>query len=582
MDGPAETAAAGGHVREDIMEFAPDLILFNGKIVTVDGKFSVIEAVAVFDGKIVAVGSGPDVLNLAGQRTRTVDLQGRCVVPGQLDNHVHFMLAGLDALGNEAKVNIASLQSIDEMMAAIAERVKSTPKGQWLGTSCMYRGALKDGRFPTRADLDKVAPDHPVYIFQSGKNIIVNSFALKLAGIDASTEHPGEPEGWIVKDENGQPTGHLIAGAGDLARKVWWEKADLPIKKWDFLYFDQETQMRAIKAQQDIYHSCGVVGVRDMGVSVDELDSYIELHRRGELKIRTDLILGLPLRYMASDDIEDALDRYFGPKQHMGDDMLKIGGIKMVVVNDGWWAYSPEKVRFIVRQCNRRNWNIMTHINTGGADESSELVISALEEADRDRAIAGRRFCFEHGFGLGRKDHIDRAGKLGVIFGANPLLAYYASARSMRMNEIMEQVRIAKMSESNAWKRTVRDWGLPLRDWFDAGLMVTGGSDNPAVFYDPEQPFLSQYSALTGNTLAGVLLPGQQITREQMLRMYTINNAYACWQENVRGSIEVGKLADLAVLDRDILECEDEAVRDIQVLQTYIDGELVFENPAWS
>jgi predicted amidohydrolase YtcJ len=142
----------------------------------------------------------------------------------------------------------------------------------------------------------------------------------------------------------------------------------------------------------------------------------------------------------------------------------------------------------------------------------------------------------------------------------------------------MEQVRIAKMTEADPWRRTVRDWGLPLRDWFDAGLVVTGGSDNPAVVYDPDQPFLSQYSALTGNTLAGVLLPGQTITREEMLRMYTINVAYSCWQDDVRGSIEPRKLADFVVLDRDILSCEDEEIRELQVLQTYLGGELVFDN----
>ena len=559
-------------------EFTPDLILSNGKIVTVDGQFSIAEAVAVFDGKIVAVGKDSDVSGLAGNRTQTVDLGGRCVVPGQMDNHVHFMLAGLDALGNDAKVNIATLQSIEEVLGAIAERVKTTPKGQWIGTSCMYRGALKEGRFPSRHDLDKVAPDHPVYIFQSGKNIIANSYALKQAGITKGTDHPSEPEGWIVKDDDGEPTGHLIAGAGDMARKIWWEKANLPIKKWDFLYFDRETQIAAIKAQQAIYHACGVVGVRDMGAAVDEIDAYAEAHRRGELKIRTDVILGPPLRYMSQDEILQALNSYFGPKQHIGDAMLKIGGIKMVVVNDGWWAYSADKVKFLIREFNRRDWNTIIHINTGGAGESSELVISALEEANQQKPIDGRRFCFEHGFGLGDPDHIRRAKDLGIIFGANPLLAYYASARSMRMNEIMEQVRIAKMSEKDAWKRTVRDWGLPLRDWHDAGVHVTGGSDNPAVVYNTEQPFLSQYSALTGNTLAGVLLPGQEVTREQMLRMYTINNAYACWQENIRGSIEVGKLADLTVIDQDILECADEEVRDMQVLQTYVGGELVFEN----
>ena len=560
------------------IEFSPDLILYNGKIVTVDSHFSIVEAVAVYDGKFVATGSSADIRELAGNSTKRVNLHGRCVIPGQMDNHVHFMLAGLDGLRSGAKVNIATLQSIEEILDAIHKRAQTTPKGEWIGTSCMYRGALREGRFPTREDLDKVAPDHPVYIFQSGKNIIANSYALNMGGIGRETRNPAQPEGWIVRDADGLPTGHLIAGAGDMARKIWWEKADLPIKKWDFLYFDQETQLAAIKAQQSIYHACGVVGVRDMGVSIDELDTYIEAHRRGILKIRTDLILGLPARYLTEEEIITSLNCYFGPKQHLGDDMLKIGGIKLVVVNDGWWAYSPEKARFLIQEYNRRGWNMSIHINSGGADDSSELVIAALEEADKENPIAGRRISFEHGFGLGNPDHIRRAGALDIIFGANPVLSYYASARSMRMHEIMEQVRIAKITETDPWKRTVRDWGLPLRDWFDAGLTVTGGSDNPAVVYDREQPFLGQYSALTGNTLAGVLLPGQTITREEMLRMYTINVAYSCWQEDIRGSIEKGKLADMVVVDRDILDCADEEVRELQVLQTYIGGELVFEH----
>jgi predicted amidohydrolase YtcJ len=560
------------------IEFSPDLIFHNGKIVTVDEDFSIVEALAVFDGKIVAVGSSEDVKNIAGKRTKLVDLEGRCVVPGQLDNHVHFILAGMDAIGGKAKVDIATLPSIRQILEAIHERVKEIPPGEWIGTSCMYRGALEEGRFPDRHDLDEVAPNHPVYIFQSGKNVIANSYALKLAEIDRDTPNPTEPEGWIVRDEDGEPTGHLIAGAGDLARRRWWEKLDQPIKKWDFLYFDQEIQLEALKAQQEIYHSCGVVGVRDMGVSIDELDTYIEANRQGILKIRTDVILGLPTRYMQIDDIEESLRRYFGPKQHIGDAMLKLGGIKMVVVNDGWWAFTPEKVKTLIMEYNRLGWTVPIHINTGGADESTELVISALEEATRENSIFDRRFSFEHGFGLQQPDHIERTSKLGVIIAANSLLAYYASARSLRMNEIMEQVRIAKMIEPDAWKRTVRDWGMPIKDWFEAGIVVTGGSDNPAVVYDPERPFLSQYSALTGDTLAGLLLEGQEITREQMLRMYTINNAYAVWQEDIRGSLEVGKLADIVVLDRDILTCDVEEIRDSKmVLQTYVNGELVYE-----
>ena len=562
------------------IEFSPDLILHNGKVVTVDDGFSVQEAVAVYDGKIVAVGSSAEITALAGQRTKSENLHGRCLIPGQIDNHTHFLLAGMDAIGSKAKVDIAMLQSIDEILDAISARAKAIPKGEWIGTSCMYRGALKEGRFPTREDLDKAAPEHPVYIFQSGKNIIANSYALNMAGIDRNTPQPTEPEGWIVRDANDDPTGHLVAGAGDMARKAWWEKAGQPIKKWDFLYFDQERQIEAIEAQQANYHACGVVGVREMGVSIDELDAYIESNRRGDLKIRTDVILGLPSRYLSTDEISTAIKSYFGPKQHLGGAMLQISGIKMVVVNDGWWAYSPEKVRFLIKEFNAHGWNMAIHVNTGGAGDSSETVIAALEEANKERAFDGRRTTFEHGFGLENPDHQKRAKALGVIFGANPLLAYYASARSLRMNEIMTQVRIAKIVEQDAWKRTVRDWGMPLRDWFDAGLMVTGGTDNPAVAYDLEQPFLGQYSAVTGNTLAGVLLPGQHATREEMLRMYTINSAYSCWREDQLGSIEAGKLADMVVVDRDILECADEELKEMQVLQTYVGGELVFEKSA--
>ncbi|GAA1495357.1 amidohydrolase [Paeniglutamicibacter kerguelensis] len=559
------------------IEFAPDLILTNGNIVTVDKEFSTAEAVAVYDGKIVAIGGTDEVSQLAGKRTKRVDLGGKTLVPGQMDNHVHFSLAGMDALDGEAKVNIATLQSIDEILREIKARVDATPAGEWIGTSCMYRGALKDGRFPTRHDLDKVSPDHPVYIFQSGKNVICNSYALRLAGITRDTENPTEPEGWIVRDNDGEPTGHLIAGAGDMARKAWWKVNNQPIKKWDFLYFDQETQIKAMMAQQKIYHQCGVVGVRDMGTSIDELEALTEAHRRGLLKIRTDVLLGLPARYMSEDEILNSLNSYFGPKQHLGDSMLRLNGIKIVAVNDGWWAHSKEKLKFIINEYNRRNWNMAIHINTGGSGDSTETVLTALEEAAMENPIAGRRISFEHGFGLQEPQHYERARKLGAIIASNSLLAYYASARSMRMNEIMEQVRIAKMSDTDPWRRTVRDWGMPIKSWMDGGLTVTGGSDNPAVVYDPDRPFLSQYSALTGDTMAGVLLPGQQITREQMLRMYTINNAYACWQEDVRGSIELGKLADFTVLDRDILTCADQEIAELQVLQTYVGGELVHE-----
>jgi predicted amidohydrolase YtcJ len=146
------------------------------------------------------------------------------------------------------------------------------------------------------------------------------------------------------------------------------------------------------------------------------------------------------------------------------------------------------------------------------------------------------------------------------------------------MHEMMQTVRILKaLAIADPWERAVRDWGLPFQDWLAAGLLVTGGTDNPAVVYDVDHPLLGMYSAVTGETLAGVLLPGQGVTREQALKMWTLDNARAVFQENRRGSIERGKLADLTVLSDDIVTCPVEQIKDTTVLMTVLGGQVVYE-----
>lgn len=557
---------------------AADLVLYGGRVATLDAARPEAEGVAVAGDRIIGVGSDADVRRLGGPGTRWVDLGGRRLIPGLLDNHTHYLLAGLDAPQVGAKVNLARAQSIAEILDAIRRKVAETPPGEWVATSAMYRGALQEGRFPDRHDLDSVAPNHPVYVFQSGKNVIVNSHALRMAGITRDTPDPTEPEGHVVRDAQGEPTGHLIAGAADMARLRWWRQMGRPPKKWDFLYFPREQQIRALEAQGQTYLACGVVGVRDMGVSVDEVEAYVEAEHQGRLPVRADLLLGLPGRYLSPDDLETSLRLYFGPKQGIGSDRLRIGGLKIVVQNDGWYAYSEPKLRTFIREANRQGWTLALHVTSGADDEAIELVLGILEEADRERPIRGRRFSWEHGLGLQNPAHYRRVANLGITIAADPLLGWFASMRSLRMHEVMQRVRIAKrLLIDDAWERTRRDWGLPLADWLAAGLLVSGGTDNPAVVYDVDHPLLGLYAAISGQTLAGVLMPGQGISREQALRMWTLDNARAVFQESRRGSIEVGKLADLTLLSGDLLTCAEEDIPNITVLMTVLDGRVVYE-----
>ncbi|MGW6456240.1 amidohydrolase [Streptomyces sp. NPDC055078] len=557
---------------------APDLILTNGKIVTVDREFTIAQALAIADGKIVAVGTQADVEALAGKGTEKVDLHGKCVVPGQIDSYQHFITAGIDMLGDRGAVNLITLTSIDEILAAIKHRVDITPEGQWVAAGCMYRGALADGRWPNRWDLDKIAPKHPVYIRQGGRPIIANSYALRLAGIGRDTPDPTGPDGIIARDENGEPTGQLIGGAADMAREAWSRLLGGPAWEWDFLHFEHEAVVDAALAQQRVNHACGITTVRDDATYPVEIRAWADAHRRGLLRNRLSVLVAVPERHLwAKEDRDQFFGSYFEPWE-MGGDRLWIEGVSIGYNLEGWMQIDEPGLRDMVLESVARGWTVAIPPSIG-VSESVDEVLTILETAAEaaPETFARRRHTLTHPHGLRRPQDIERAKKLGLMLNPNPLLSYYAAERSLRMHSQIQTTGFHQGMKQDAWNQTVNMWAPRIKDWLDAGLVVSGGSNIPAATYDPERPFLGQYSALTNDTLAGVLLPDQAITREQMLRMYTSNAAYALKREDRIGSLEAGKYADLVVLDRDILTCADAEVAELKVLETYFEGELVYE-----
>ncbi|MFM0694593.1 amidohydrolase [Paraburkholderia graminis] len=557
-----------------------DTIIHGGEILTVDQANPRADFVAIQGSQIVGVGAS-DMEAFVGPQTRFIDLAGRTAIPGMIDNHTHQLLAGLDSEEAHAKVNIAASQSIEDIKKKIADEVRRVGPGKWIGTSCMFRGALQEGRFPNRHDLDEVAPDNPVYIFQSGKNIITNSLALKLAGIGPDTADPvgdiNYSEGHIVRGADGIPTGHLIAGAGDLARRRWWESLGQPMKKWDFLYFDQDTYVAALRAQMRILNSVGITGTRDMGTSLEEIAAYGELAKRGEASLRTELIVGLPIRYVNIKEAEDLINRYEGPAQEEGNEWYRIGGFKFVLQNDGFWSHSPEKARILILAANRLGWTLAIHGPAMNDQAAWDHLMEVMEEAHAERPLNGRRFSFEHWVGTRRPEHLARLREWGFSVAANPPLSYMGAGRSFRMHQALQEVRIAKASTLSPMDHARQEWGLSLRDWIDAGLLVTGGTDCPATTYDPDHPLLGMYAARTQMSLAGELLPDQKVTPEEALRMWTLDAAHSMSAEKQIGSIEVGKFADIAILSGNPLTSSDEQLLNIKVAMTLVGGKTVFD-----
>lgn len=533
-------------------------ILHNGKILTVDKDNRKVEAIAISDNKFVAVGGNDEVMALGTKDTKCIDLQGKTVIPGIVDSHNHVPTAGMMLDG----VLLFGAQDIAEMQERVAARVARAQPGEWVIGGGWIESQFKEYRLPTRWDLDKVSPDNPVILGRLFAGVVVNSRALEIAGIDKDTPDPWR--GRIHRNETGAATGVLYEGAANLVRKM------MPrLSVENTLANTQANITRAMKE----YVKWGITTILDPGVSSLNRLAYFDLYRQGKLPIRMNM---MPVWYGLSASHEsdmDALVEHMGIFNGFGNEWISLGALKMAIDGglgsktamlhkpylDGSQPDIPlrldiNKLEDYFRLAHKHYWSVGIH--TCG-DLAQDMAVDALSKVIEETPRAGMRHNIIHGY-LPTPQALEKMAKHNIAVSVQPGFMYVEGDIYF---DVVEEERV--------------NYFTPLRTYLDAGIMVAANSDMTSAHYNP---FLGMYSAVARKTSQGRSMGEEErITREEMLRLFTINGAYLSFMEDKVGSIEVGKLADLAILSGDILTVPEEEIKNLEVDMTFIDGKVVHQ-----
>lgn len=548
-----------------------DTIYYNGRVVTMWEAHPTVAAVAIRGHRFLAVGANAEVLQTAGPQTKKIDLGGRTALPGLIDSHTHPISAAL----SERDGPLPAFNSIADVQAYIRRCAARLPKDQVILVPKVFAPRLQERRYPTRYELDAAASDRPV-IADNGYAGVANSFLLDKLKINRATPQPAN--GKIIKDGKGEPTG-LILGAPQLLTRWRRERAAT-----------QAEMVEALRRMQQAYNRAGITSTIDRGQGAVGFRAYQELQRRGEMTVRsyvTYRISGQGTPQQVRAEIE-RLPFVTG----WGDDWLRVGSLKIVMDGgiligtaylrepygehtDVYGYYDPsyrgvlavprENVFEMARAANELGWQMTAHVTGGGA---LDVLLDAYEAADRERSIRDRRFTVTHG-NFPNEQAIARAKRLGVVFDCQPAWHHLDTPA---IKGVFGPARMKHF--------------LPLRSMLDAGVIVAGGSDHMTRFdarlaTNPYHPFFGMWMAITRRAVDGAVVnPEQRITREQALRMWTLNSAYLSFEEKSKGSIEPGKLADLIVVTKDFLSCPEDEIRNIEPLLTVVGGKVVYHNPA--
>jgi hypothetical protein len=539
----------------------------NGNVVTVNDDFEVVEAFAINEGKFVAVGSTDDVLERVSADVEIVDLQGRTVLPGFNDNHIHM---DLDLQDWEAGTMVPSsytwtvnISTMDDLKAAIAKKVAETPAGEWI------RGSLNcpdwpNNRVPTRWQLDELSPDNPIILTRGPHTFLVNSVVLELAGIDHDTPDP--EGGWIFRDEHGEPNGRVLEAARRLVNRV--------APRSSFGGRNPGDRLKQMRVNLQDLASLGITSVNIAGVRPSGIRQMQTLYDRWGAELpRATMQVRLSPGHDTYDDTEvgirteiaalEALGFYTG----FGDDRLKIGAIKMSI--DGglsapvFWSLEDYKdkpgfrgaIRIpadtfypVARRAHELGWQLGIHaIGDGAVKMVAEQMSKILTEQPRD----DHRHYMHHVSVKPPDETIELMARNNIMVASQPAFTVGLGAYA---HEALTKDREATQN--------------PTRSLQDKGIVVSHGSDSA-----PYGPLLTLWTAVTRIGFDGkVHGPEEAVSLEEAIRLHTVAPAYFNFDEEVKGQIREGMLADWVVLSENILEMPPEQIRDIEVLETVIGG----------
>ena len=534
-----------------------DLVLTGGNVLTMDGRNSRAEAVAVRDGRLRAVGASAEIAKLAGPDTRVVHLNGRTLLPGFVDPHNHFSLTTFQPVSVDCSV--PPHMSVNSILDAIANAAKDVPRGRWLWGWGFRSRMMPDGARLTRGQLDEAAPDNPVCVMDGSVHACyANSAALAMAGIDRHTPDPSH--GQILHDDRGEPDGTLWEGAIDPVYNLSMR---------NFIDYYGDDGAAELVRQNCLRHlACGITSVGDALVTPNAAHMYRAAESRGKLPMTVHQMLGGQGFFAAPEEAS---------RGELGDgnvsDRLRGGTMKMFMdpvfpsaalirfhphggeERFGERYYTQDEADALTVNAHGRGMQVAIHCLGTWAIEQA---LNSFEAALRERRAEEPRFRIEH-YGFPTPSQMRRAKSLGVVPVVQPPFVYTGGDSAVQRAEELGGGVGAH----------------PFRSMLDEGLTVAASSDCPCA---PLEPLLGLYSIVTRRTRGGEPAgPDEAVTPEEGLRMYTANAAYAMSRESEVGSLEVGKRADLLVLSHDPTSIAAEHIREIYVDQTYVDGELVYE-----